>query len=187
MKPETMLPEKLKELRRKRGMTQKQVADAIHVEQGTYSMYENGKRHLSCETVVKLASFFDVTTGYLMGEEHPEQHRTFAETLAALRTDRGLSQDALAKDLEISKNSIYYYENDKRVPDIDTAVRIAQYFGVTVDYLLGYNKPQNSDECIVRITADVRDDARQLAGQMGISVDELVNRLLRIALSGKVM
>lgn len=179
--------ERLKELRWKRGMTQKQVADALHVEQATYSLYERGKRRLSCDTVVKLALLYEVTTGYLMGEEHPEQHRTFAETLAALRTDRGLSQDALAKDLEISKNSIYYYENDKRVPDIDTAVRIAQYFGVTVDYLLGYNKLQNSDECIVRITADVRDDARQLAGQMGISVDELVNRLLMVTLLGKVM
>lgn len=179
--------ERLKELRLKRGLTQKQVADALHINQVAYCLYENGKRRLSCETVVKLAFFFDVTTGYLMGEEHHEQHRTFAETLAALRTDRGLSQDALAKDLEISKNSIYYYENDKRVPDIDTAVRIAQYFGVTVDYLLGYNKPQNSDECIVRITADVRDDARQLAEQMGISVDELVNRLLMVTLLGKVM
>ena len=183
----TTQTERLKELRLKRGMTQKHVADTLHIDQATYCLYENGKRRISCETVVKIASFFGVTTGYLMGEECLEQHRTFAETLAALRTDRGLSQDALAKDLEISKNSIYYYENDKRVPDIDTAVRIAQYFGVTVDYLLGYNKPQNSDECTVRITADVRDDARRLAEQMGISVDELVNRLLIVTLLGKVM
>ena len=70
---------------------------------------------------------------------------------------------------------------------MSTIIKIAKFHGVTTDYLLGYNKPQNSDECIVRITADVRDDARQLAGRMGISVDELVNRLLRIALSGKVM
>ena len=57
--------------------------------------------------------------------------------LKELRTSRKISQVQLAMDLNLTQNSISRYENGEREADYDTLVAIADYFNVSVDYLLG--------------------------------------------------
>lgn len=54
-----------------------------------------------------------------------------------LRTSKGISQTSLAKTLGVSKQSISNWENDNIMPSIDMLVRIADYFDVSTDFLLG--------------------------------------------------
>ena len=61
----------------------------------------------------------------------------FPERLTQLRTNRQLCQRELAKSLHVSTSAISNYEQRLRYPDIDMLIRIADYFGVTTDYLLG--------------------------------------------------
>ena len=61
----------------------------------------------------------------------------FSEKMKELRKDKGLSQLQLSKELEYSRESICAWENGTREPSFDTLILIAQYFGVTTDYLLG--------------------------------------------------
>lgn len=62
---------------------------------------------------------------------------TFSDRLKALRAQKGKSQRALAEDLNLSKSAISMYESGTREPDHETTERIADYFNVDVDYLLG--------------------------------------------------
>lgn len=57
----------LKILRKKRNLTQKDVADAIGITFQTYSYYETGRTNLTPETLCKLADFFGVTIDELLG------------------------------------------------------------------------------------------------------------------------
>lgn len=57
--------------------------------------------------------------------------------LKELRKSRGISQLKLAIDLNMNQNSISRYENGEREADYATLVRFADYFDVSVDYLLG--------------------------------------------------
>ena len=57
--------------------------------------------------------------------------------LKELRKNRRISQIKLAMDLNLSQNSISRYETGEREADYDTLVAIADYFNVSVDYLLG--------------------------------------------------
>ena len=57
--------------------------------------------------------------------------------LKELRKKRGISQVRLAMDLNTSQNSISRYENGEREADYDTLIAFANYFDVSVDYLLG--------------------------------------------------
>lgn len=61
----------------------------------------------------------------------------FANRLVELRESSGVSRQQLADSIGLSRASIEYYEKDKRHPDTDTIIKIAQYFHVTTDYLLG--------------------------------------------------
>ena len=56
--------------------------------------------------------------------------------LKELRKSRGLSQLRLAIDLNMNQNSISRYENGERQADYRTLIAFADYFGVSVDYLL---------------------------------------------------
>jgi transcriptional regulator with XRE-family HTH domain len=57
--------------------------------------------------------------------------------LRSLIENSGKSQREIARDLSISQQRFNYYINGKREPDFDTLSSIADYFDVTVDYLLG--------------------------------------------------
>lgn len=56
--------------------------------------------------------------------------------LKDLRTSRGVSQVKLAMDLNVNQNSISRYESGLREPDYNTLIKIADYFNVSIDYLL---------------------------------------------------
>ena len=59
------------------------------------------------------------------------------QRLKELRTKRHISQVKLAMDLGMNQNSISRYENSEREADYETLIAFADYFGVSVDYLLG--------------------------------------------------
>ena len=61
----------------------------------------------------------------------------FKERLKELRLERKLSQADLAKELNVSQRSISSWETGFRQPDFETLKRIAKFFDVTADYLLG--------------------------------------------------
>lgn len=54
-----------------------------------------------------------------------------------LREAKGLSQSAFAKDFGVAQSTVGNWESGTREPNVDTIQKIADYFGVTVDYLLG--------------------------------------------------
>ncbi len=56
-----------------------------------------------------------------------------AMSLAAARINAGLSQEAAAKALHISRNTLSNYENYKTIPDIDKGKEMAALYGVSVD------------------------------------------------------
>lgn len=63
--------------------------------------------------------------------------QSFPKTLAYLRREKKISQKEAASSLGISQALLSHYENGLREPGLEFAVRAAEYYGVTTDYLLG--------------------------------------------------
>ena len=61
----------------------------------------------------------------------------FSNVLQQLRKDARLTQDQIADVLGIPKRTYGSWERNERQPDFDMLCKIADYFGVTTDYLLG--------------------------------------------------
>ena len=57
--------------------------------------------------------------------------------LKELRKKKGISQLRLATELNTTQNTISRYETGEREPGIDELIKIADYFNVSVDYLIG--------------------------------------------------
>ncbi|AFK85868.1 MULTISPECIES: helix-turn-helix domain-containing protein [Thermoanaerobacterium] len=62
---------------------------------------------------------------------------TFSDRLKELRKEKNLTQEDLAKILEISRSTIAGYETERKEPDYETLKKIADFFNVSIDYLLG--------------------------------------------------
>lgn len=56
--------------------------------------------------------------------------------LRELRKEKGISQLKLALDLSMNQNTISRYETEERQADYKTLIKIADYFDVSIDYLL---------------------------------------------------
>ena len=60
---------RIRELRKKRGITMKQLGEVVDLAESTISQYETGKRQPDNETLLKISEYFGVTVGYLLGYE----------------------------------------------------------------------------------------------------------------------
>ena len=71
---------------------------------------------------------------------------TLGERLTALRKEKGMSQDALAGILGVSRQSVSKWETDASIPDLDNLVRLSDLFEVTLDELVRGKKPERPAE-----------------------------------------
>ena len=61
---------KLRQLREENNLSQQALAQYLNIKQNTYSQYENEKRQLPIEVLIKLAKFYDVSTDYILDLEN---------------------------------------------------------------------------------------------------------------------
>ncbi len=72
------------------------------------------------------------------------------ERIRKLRREKKLTQQELAKALDVSPSTISMYEQGRREPDIDLLLRLAVFFQTTTDDLLGLNDQQDSKMPLIK-------------------------------------
>ncbi len=65
----------------------------------------------------------------------------FSENLSRLRKEKGIKQEALANDMKVSRQTVSKWENGTAMPDLKKLTALAEYFGITMDELLGFTSP----------------------------------------------
>ena len=155
---------RLKELRKDKGLTQSEVAKIINTTQSQYGKYENNKANISLKNSEILANYFGVSTAYLLGvygnpdiktnrltnfqslvkdgklslkEISAATGVTFENKVRVLRKDLDKTLEEVAKETGISRSAISSYENGYSIPKKENAKKLADYYGVSISYLLG--------------------------------------------------
>lgn len=86
--------------------------------------------------------------------------------LKELRLSKDLTQEDLGKILNKTKNNISQYETGKREPDTETLNKIADFFDVSIDYLLGRSNIKNSN------TIEANDIELNLSQKVALKIAE---------------
>jgi transcriptional regulator with XRE-family HTH domain len=140
-----MIGKQLKELRKRKNITQKELAKVIGVTTGTISHYESRFKNPRYDNLVKISEYFNVTIDFLNGYETKDQEEhqkdiieIFAEKLKRLRVQRGFSQKELSKKLDIKNSTFYRYESGRHMPSLEILGDICKKLDVTPNYFLGY-------------------------------------------------
>jgi transcriptional regulator with XRE-family HTH domain len=70
---------RLKELRLEKKLTQKELGERLKLSESAIGMYERGERLPPIDLIKKIASFFDVTRSYIIGDTNDRSSSSFAE------------------------------------------------------------------------------------------------------------
>ena len=71
---------------------------------------------------------------------------TTGQRIAAKRKELGLSQEALGEKLGVSRQSIYKWESDTSLPEIEKLISLSRLFSVSVGWLLGVEENSENQE-----------------------------------------
>lgn len=141
---------KLKELRQKNNLTQDQLADELNTRyhlnesKATISQFEHNKRIPDLDRLINIADYFQVSLDYLCSNKSNDNVRCTnpGTRIKRLIKKNGLSQKEFVEkfnekyDYSDSEATVSQYVNNKRTPEIDKMVKIANFFNVTLDYIM---------------------------------------------------
>lgn len=98
---------------------------------------------------------------------------TCGDKIALLREKRGLTQEDLANKIGISRASLSHYEKNRREPDYATMTKLADFFHVSVDYLLGRTPEptQVTDMAVRDFSENLELSDEQLLEKFSFTVD----------------
>ena len=107
----------------------------------------------------------------------------FGELLAELRQDRRLTQKELAQIIFVTDGTISNYENGVHLPDVDKLISLADFFDVTVDYLLGrcssplspdvYDEPVLGTRTAGELIRDIRDMTSERKQALSVVINDM--------------
>lgn len=143
MKRDMVTPDnRLRQLRQARGLSLRGLAEKTGVDFSTVGFAERGERNFSMNSACKLADFFGVTLDYLVGRDikthkMQDEQKPVGIKIKELREARGLSRRALAAAVGLCHSTIARIENGERKISTPQASKLAEYFDVSLDYLIG--------------------------------------------------
>ena len=70
----------------------------------------------------------------------------FSENLSKLRKAKDIKQETLANDMKVSRQTVSKWENGTAMPDLKKLTALAEYFGITMDELLGFTAKDDNEE-----------------------------------------
>lgn len=100
----------------------------------------------------------------------------FGDRLKLLREEKDIKQSDLAKKFNISASTIGMYEQNRRTPDFTLLSSLADFFNVSVDYLLCRTDIRNYEE--YTIAAHTDDRTQQLSDEDRKQLDDFIDFLI---------
>lgn len=137
----------IKNLREQKGLTQHELALRVNVAQPTVANWEQGKREPELSTLVTVAGLFNVTLDDLVLKEITPPIPMYARNLAYLRRKHGMTQQQISELLGYSgKQGYNAVETGKSELSVDKLVKLADFFGVTIDQIVKQDLLQGVNE-----------------------------------------
>lgn len=95
----------------------------------------------------------------------------FNERLKQLRLASGLTQQGLADELGISASAIGMYEQGRREPDRATLILMSDYFGVSIDFILGTETSCDVKDMLDNIKNQIKDASGLMFNGRPLDID----------------
>lgn len=169
--------QRIRQFRKEKGLSQTELAEKIGKSLRTVQKYEKGEIEVSLSTIGDIGAALDVLIEKILiktenckecGKKETDSSSTFAVRLCELLEEWEVTQLVLAKAVGVSRQSIGQWKSGKTVPDVLDLRKIADFFEVSTDYLLGRTDIRAQEP-----------EIRSVCGKIGLS-DASVQMLARL-------
>ena len=126
---------RIKEFRKAKKMTAKQLADQVNVAESTMCLYENGKRTPDYKTLYAISNELDITVQHLLGE-------IVSSTYNRVKSIRIFYKETIsefAKKINVSEETIRKWESNSLNVDLDSISNISEIYNVPVKFVEGFS------------------------------------------------
>jgi transcriptional regulator with XRE-family HTH domain len=130
------LVQNLKYLREQRGINQTKLSEDLGLAQSAICNWENNHRTPGIEMIIKLSEYFGTTLDELVLKDLRPPMPMYAGNLRYLRKKHDMSQDDIGNLLGVSQRCVSKYENGEAEPSFEKLMKIADFFGISLDKLL---------------------------------------------------
>mgnify|MGYP004501760063 FL=1 len=146
---------RMKELREEAGLKQKEVADAMGVTKGSYSMWECGTDTIPLRRLNQFCNYFGVSIDYVVGLSDKKKYanakpdiklKITGENLKKIRNKKNLTQVAISDTLNINQPTWNRYEKSRTLILTVTLVELARKYHYSIDKILGKDKENDSKD-----------------------------------------
>ncbi len=137
---------RIKDLRINNNISQKEIAEYLHINQSTYSKFELNKAVIPIELLNKLANYYNVSLDYLLKiTDKPDikiinkdiDKILVGQNLKKIRKDNKLYQETMAKEIGTSHSLISEYESGKKLVSLTYGYAICMKYNVSLDWFYG--------------------------------------------------
>ena len=124
------------------------------VTKGSYSMWECGVDTIPLRRLNQFCNYFNVSIDYVVGFSDKKKYsnakpdiklKITGENLKKIRTKKGLTQTAIADELNINQPTWNRYENSKTLILTVVLVQLAKKYQYSIDKILGKDKEKDND------------------------------------------
>lgn len=157
-----MFKQRLLDLRKTKGFSQKKLAEMLFISQQAYAKYEIGTATPSLYTLARLSSIFNVSADYLLGLTDKQKVMSnfnsetkevvklanIGDRIKLLRTSSELSQEEFGRIFGIVKSTVCLYESGRSCPNDEVKINICRHFNVSLDYLMGLSDEQQTNKAV---------------------------------------
>ena len=166
---------RLRELQRAEKLTQQELADIAEVSKRTIQNWEDGTSNIKPEKAEKLANFFGVSIAHLLGYEDNDFEKANQNRLKELRKEKKDTQAELANLMGVNVKTISRWEKGEFEIKPAQAKMLADYFGVSKTYLLGYSDLKNETDTKVAVLDEALKKLRTINNMLSVENDESPN------------
>ncbi|MCM1053009.1 MAG: transcriptional regulator [Ruminococcus sp.] len=145
---------RMKELREEAGLKQKDLAQAMKVTKGSYSMWECGSDTIPLRRLNEFCNYFDVSIDYVVGLNDKRKYanatpdiklKITGDNLKKIRNKKNLTQTAIANELSINQPTWNRYENSRTLILTVVLIELAQKYHYSIDKILGKDKEEDKN------------------------------------------
>ena len=142
----------MKEIREEAGLKQAEVAQALGVTKGSYSMWECGADTIPLRRLNKLCNYYDVSIDYIVGFNNKKKYsnskpdiklKITGENLKKIRLKKELTQTDMADILKINQPTWNRYEKSKTLILTVVLVELAKKYHYSIDKILGKDRDED--------------------------------------------
>lgn len=159
--------EKFQKLLDERNITPYKVHKDTGISTATLSDWKNGKSEPKRDKIVKICKYFDIPVSYFYDTDM--NFANAGKVLEQLLLDNNVSLNRLSNDLGISAGILIKWKSGTYTPRIDLLMIVANYFGVSIDYLLTGEKKekQHNPGNTISFSNDITDEIKYLLSTLG--------------------